>query len=570
VKGEWGGERGTLSWTDLVDAATVGLSRRPLRVDGVGGAAGTGIGLRGPAEVYGGVLDGADPAGAVLDAAALVSAARRAGAQAAGEGRAAGAGPAAGGVQAAEGRPAAGGVREPARAEADTAPELPPRAAGVVRRAMAADLTILADLLAEAGRRGYRVPAPMLPALLDLAVRDTALRAAVAGTLGQRGRWLAGYRPDWQRVAEAGVPRVPDDPGVWETGRRDERLGYLSQLRARDPAAARDLLMAGWGRETGDDRARLLGVLAGGLAATDEAFLAAALADRKEAVRDEAARLLARLPGSAFSRRAADRAAGLLRIERHALRRRLVAQRPAEGKLAAVVAAAPLELWEERFGLEPAQIVALPVEGAPAAEVQAGWRAAAIRAASPVWAEALLAAGPEALRAGGTDVVSGASGAGGSFGWGAAGWRDPAEWRRPAGWPEDAELAAVLTPQAQSARGVALLTGAALAGTAPGRAGLTRAAGAAALAEVAGYPGPWPDELARAVLEVVWSAVTGPAPWSGPLLAAAARNLPVTGPADYAAALTELAGTSPPAWSAPLRRTAGAVAARRTFAEEIR
>ncbi|HEY0718738.1 MAG TPA: hypothetical protein VGD68_14060, partial [Streptosporangiaceae bacterium] len=219
------------------------------------------------------------------------------------------------------------------------------------------------------------------------------------------------------------------------------------------------------------------------------------------------------------------------------------AGRPAEGTLAAVVAAAPLELWERRFGLPAAQIVALPVEGAPAAEVQAGWRAAAIREASAGWAEALLAAGPQALRAGGT------GGTGGSFGPGVA------------GWPEDGELAAVLTPQARVARGVALLAEAAR-GT---------AAGAAALAEVAGYPGPWADELARAVLEVVGrSTAAGAGRWSGPLLTAAARNLPVTGPDDYATALTELADTSPAAWSAPLRRAAGAVAARRTFLEEIR
>jgi hypothetical protein len=542
------GSGAELSWADLVDMATVGLTRRPLRSSGP-------VELAGSAGAYGGALDRADPAGTVLDAAALVSAAQRAGMQ------------------------AADGVRGPGRAEPDTAPELPARAAGVVRRAMGADLGVLTDLLGEAGRRGYRVPAPMLPALLDLAVRDAGLRAAVAGVLGQRGRWLAGYRPDWQRVAEAGVPRVPDDPAVWETGRRDERLGYLTQLRARDPAAARDLLAAGWDRETGDDRALLLGVLAGGLSAADEAFLTAALADRKGAVRDEAARLLARRPGSAFSRQAADRAAGLLRVEQHALRRRLIAGRPAEGTLAAVVAAAPLEVWEERFGLAPGQIVALPVEGAPAAEVQAGWRAAAIREASPVWAEALLAAGAEALRADGTSgagvagVASragGASGAGGilspggaggNVGRGGAGWRDPAEWRRPAGWPEDAELAAVLTPQARTARGVALLA----------EATRGMAAGAAAVAEVTGYPGPWADELARAVLEVVWrSTVSGPGRWSGWLLAAAGRNLPVAGPVDYAAALTELADTSPPAWSAPLRRAAGAVTARRTFAEEIR
>jgi len=518
-----------LSWSDLVDAATLGLTRRPLRSTELGGVAGR----------YSGVLDGQDPAGTVLDAAALVSAGQRAG------------------VLVAE------GVRGPAAADPDTGPELPRRAASVVRRAMGAEPGVLADLLAEAGRRGYRVPAPMLPGLLDLAGRDVSLRAAVAGVLGSRGRWLARYRPDWQRVAEAGVARVPDDPAVWETGRRDERRGYLAQLRARDAAAARELLAAGWARETGDDRAGLLTVLADGLGPDDEEFLDAARADRKSAVRDEAARLLARLPGSAFSRRAADRAAALLRVERHALRRRLVAGPPAEGTLAQVVGAAPLVLWEERFGLSPKQLVGLPVEGAAVAEVQAGWRMAAVREGNAAWAEALLVGGPEALGSAGAGGMSGVGVAGGGRG---TGWRDPAQGRRPAGWPEDAELAAVLTPQARATRGAALL-----GELAAGRVSLASAGAAAALTEVAGYPGPWPDELAGAVFGVLRRGLAaGPGRWSGPLLAAAARNLPVTGPHDYAAALTELADGSPPIWSAPLRRTAGAVAARRTFLEEIR
>jgi hypothetical protein len=565
-----------LSWEDLVDAATVGLARRPLRAAGSPDSGVGPVGLAGPAGVYGEVLDEADPAGAVLDAAALVSAARRAG------------------------MPVATGVRGPVGAEPDLAPELPPRAADVVRRAMAADAGVLADLLDEAARRGYRAPAPMLPGLLDLAVRDTGLRPAVAGVLGQRGRWLTRYRPDWLRVAEAGVPAVPDDPAVWATGRRDERLGYLAQLRDRDPAAARDLLAGGWDRETGDDRALLLGVLEAGLSGADEGFLEAALEDRKGSVREGAARLLARLPGSAFSRRAAERAAGLLRVERHPLRRRLVVEPPEEGTLAAVVAAAPLGVWEEIFGLEAAQIVALPVMGGRAAEVHAGWRAAAVREADSEWAEALLAAGPQVLQAGGADEAdvtggnSGGSGGSGSFGrQGRAGWREPGAWRRPAGWPEDVELAAVLTPEGRAARGAALLGGAA-----PGSA-----AGNAAAAEVAAYPGPWPDLLARAVIDVLRrGAAAGPGGAAGTLLGAAARNLPVGGDADrpvtgspdgpvtgspdgpvggspdgpvggaadYAAALTELADNGTPGWAPLLRRAAGAVAARRTFMEEIR
>ena len=56
------------SYVQLVAAATVGVAQRPIEVAELPGAAAAHVGL----------LD-ADPAGAVLDAAALLDAARRAG-----------------------------------------------------------------------------------------------------------------------------------------------------------------------------------------------------------------------------------------------------------------------------------------------------------------------------------------------------------------------------------------------------------------------------------------------------------------------------------------------------------
>src|SRR6202035_4931678 len=61
----------TLSYDDLVAAATVAITRRTLAVTGLGGAAAG----------YDGVLDAGDPAAALLDAAALLTVARRAGVQ---------------------------------------------------------------------------------------------------------------------------------------------------------------------------------------------------------------------------------------------------------------------------------------------------------------------------------------------------------------------------------------------------------------------------------------------------------------------------------------------------------
>jgi hypothetical protein len=564
----------TASYDDLVAAATIGLSHRPLHVTGLTGAA----------AAHAGVLESGDQAAALLDATALMVAARRAGAR------------------------AAAGVACPVPAAEDTAAELPERAADLLEQARLADPALLASLLTTAASLGYRAPAPLLPALLDAAAKDHALRSPVAAVLGARGRWLAAYRSDWRSVADAAAPgragpdtAIPDPagsgagrpdpagsgagrpdpagpdaggpvaagagpaadgPAVWETGRRPERRGYLTALRARDPAAARDLLAAGWSAETADDRADLLGVLARGLSAADEEFLERVLDDRKASVRAAARRLLAQLPGSAFTRRAARRATALLRLEQHGRHLRLAATRPDRADLAAIrdgitarpptaaigpgswlliqmISAAPLAGWVTGLGLDPGQLASLPVAGDLRVDVHAGWRLAAIDQASSPWAEALLAV-PEPGQA---------------------------IQRPPDAWPRDFQLAALLDPPARATRAAALLA--------------TAAAMPHALTEVRNCPGPWPCCLAEAVMAALRRTVTSAARlgtavtragWPEELVAVAGRSLPAAGPTDYAAALRRLAHIDrcPPHWSSALRRAGAAIAVRRAFLEEIR
>jgi hypothetical protein len=568
-----------VTYDDLVAVATVGLSHRTLPLTGPSGAALSGV----PAE-HVAALEAGDQGTALLDAAALLVSARRAGA-----------------------RPAAG-VARPEPAPADQAPELPARAAGLLVQALVLDELLLADLLTVAARAGYRAPAPLLPQLLDAAVKRPALRPAVAAGLGARGRWLAGHRPEWQRVSDAAPPadepppagapppvrdpaRVTGDLGrsaggagvsdagvsaaaesgpvavgwageaadIWETGRRGERRAYLEALRGRDPAAARDLLAAGWSRETGDDRADLLTVLADGLSGDDEEFLETALDDRKATVRAAARGLLSALPGSAYTRRAVDRAAPLLRVEPRTVRRDwlvaslpevpdeaavrdgIVARPPGPGigaqawLLTQLIAAVPLAEWVARFGRDEAAIVALPVSGGLGSDVRAGWRRAAVRQGSQPWAKAILSVGePGTVSA------------------------------RPAvAWTSDDRLAEILPPAWRAERAVALL-----AGSAPD---------AAAVAEVARCPGPWPDSLAAAVMAAL-SRAAGSATrqyWPDQLAAAAGRHLPVTGEPggiDYAAALERLAGHEKclTSLAEALRQAAEVIRLRRSFATQIR
>lgn len=503
------------TWDELVSAATVGTDARPLAIDA----------LPGPAAAHATSVTGDDPAAAVLDAAALLVAARRAG-------------------QVPDTEPTPG--RVPARS--DRAPELTPLAGEVVARRLAVrNPLLLAALLDAAGDAGRVLPPPLLPALLDAAERDRPLRPLVARVAGERGRWLAGYRAEWAWLAGPAPGVDLGDPEVWRTGGRAARHAHLTALRAGDPAAARELLVAGWDRETGDDRALFVAVLAEGLSLADEPFLEAALDDRKATVRATAARLLATLAGSGYRSRAAAAAAAAVQVRRSVLGSRLVTTPPAwtpvlgrDGVaeipppgvgigagawlLAQVVRAAPLSTWGD-----PARTVALPVEDGLAPEVHSGWRAAAVRERDQRWLAALLAAPPR------LDEHTAAF--------------------RAQVWIGDAELAAALPP-AQRARRVADL--------------LRTEPAALRIVELDACPRPWPAPLADAVLHRLLSAAARGEPIT-PGVRELVRYAGVGLPGELADELHDHAQRAPAqtSWPATLRGLAATVSIRRTFAREL-
>ena len=259
------------------------------------------------------------------------------------------------------------------------------------------------------------VPPDRLPPVLDAATADPALRAAAVAAAGARGQWLAGRNPRWAWASGGG----PDPATTWATGSAPARRLLLERLRATDPSAALQLLASTWATEAADDRATLVAALATGLGADDEAFLEAALDDRGKQVRQVAADLLSRLPGSRLAGRMAERSRPLLRIAGQggarvevtlpedvdpAMVRDGVVARPSTGSgerswwLHQLVAATPLATWTEAMGEPPRRLVQL---ADPA--VRRAWAAAAARQRDEEWALALLDAGdvdePELLGA---------------------------------------------------------------------------------------------------------------------------------------------------------------------------
>jgi hypothetical protein len=254
------------------------------------------------------------------------------------------------------------------------------------------------DTAAAAGRV---VPARLLPQVLDLAT-TSAVRRAARAVVGERGRWLAARNPDWSWVTDEGRAEQAAD-----------RVSAIASLRSADPDAGRALVEQTWATDSAQHRAAALGALRVGLGPADEPFLERCLDDRARSVREEACRLLDRLPGSARAARMADRLRPLLSYS-GGFRRRLDVLLPDDPDVAAardglvdpgpvgsrraywrdqVVRGAPLEVWTDAVRGGPEKVVTL-VRGYEDSLLLALVDAAAGRGDVP-WARALLAVRPD-------------------------------------------------------------------------------------------------------------------------------------------------------------------------------
>ncbi len=297
-------------------------------------------------------------------------------------------------------RPARPG--EPARAADEEQDAVSRRAAERLVRILGGEHErVLPEWLAVAAGAGRRVPAYLLPELLHRGRRDDSIRADLGVLAGRRGRWLAERNPVWAYLLEEPTGET------WELGRAADRRDHLRRLRAAEPGEARRLLESSWERETPEDRAVFVEVLAEGLSMDDEPFLESALDDRRREVRQWAANLLTRLPASRLSRRMAERARTCLTVgpatitveapsscdkamERDGIRPKTprgVGERA--WWLQQVIARAPLQMW----GVPPGEMLRKKILDWDS-EVKTAWVRAAVLQREPEWARAMFAWDP--------------------------------------------------------------------------------------------------------------------------------------------------------------------------------
>ncbi len=364
-------------WEDLAAAALIGTARRhapPLP------------------SVLGPGREGAAHEVALLDAAALGAAVRRAGA-------------------------AAGERRGLEPAEDDVQPLAPPRAVHLLELLLhqspvgkTLSPQLVGAWLRAAAAHHRRAPHHLLPALLDLATQHDDLRPATLRVGDARAAWLVRVNPAWAwpegATSAVGSP-AGVDPVEWAREPREDRRAVLAQVRAAEPAHGRALVESTWHTDAAADRSAHLAALRTGLGPDDEPLLERALDDRSAKVREVAADLLDALPRSARASRHAARLRPLLRV-RGTLRKTLEVDLPVDPDdagardglvrptrtgslrgwwLQRLAAGAPLEVWTDATRADPAttwRMLSQP-------DARAGIVEAVVSRRDPAWAAAVAA-----------------------------------------------------------------------------------------------------------------------------------------------------------------------------------
>ncbi len=210
--------------------------------------------------------------------------------------------------------PAAGvDVPEPSAADGADCPRAAEDVLLLLMRGVHAEL--LPAWLTLAHEKGASVPHACLVPLLEQGMGKPALREKLLPVLGERGRWLLAQNPEWRARYAGGAVDAAAVDLAWNTGVPAQRAAALRAMRAADPAAALASLQSGWAQEAPDLRAALLPCLEVRLSLADEAFLEAALDDKRKEVRGIARELLAILPGSQLSARCAARMEALFTLQ---------------------------------------------------------------------------------------------------------------------------------------------------------------------------------------------------------------------------------------------------------------
>jgi hypothetical protein len=274
---------------------------------------------------------------------------------------------------------------------------------------------LLPEFLSALAGSGHRLPEEVLPDALDAGRKDIKLRNLIAGVIGKRGEWLASLNEEWDFVA------AKADVKDWETASRPSRVSVLRELRKNNPPDAIGLLASTWKQDGPEDRVAFMEELQIGLHSGDEDFLESALDDRRKEVRKKSAELLVRLPESKLVGRMIERTRALVtasgasgskllraltrqskiqvtlpEVCDESMRRDGIEPTPPKGMgekawwLRQMVAAIPITFWNDHLGLQAGQCVQDAEKTDYAKVLLPAWATATKRGRHVEWTQAIL------------------------------------------------------------------------------------------------------------------------------------------------------------------------------------
>ena len=271
---------------------------------------------------------------------------------------------------------------------------------------------VLPEFFELAAKNGRVLPPQFLSEILDLGASKRDLRKFILPVTGERGRWLARHRDEWQWALE-----TEDSDDAWETGQRDERLSLLETLRRHNPSSARELLKAAWPGESAKDRAAFLEVLRIETGKTDEEFLTKILqTDKSGEVRRVAYDLLLKIDDSELVKSLVERAASMFSFKAGGLlsKPKIEIDFPADFekkddvlnvpeiyldqkglggkavKIAKLLQSIPPKIWEEKFSARKEDIIEAAKQSEWQKALLTGFKSGAVNFADAEWLMAVL------------------------------------------------------------------------------------------------------------------------------------------------------------------------------------
>ena len=140
----------------------------------------------------------------------------------------------------------------------------------------------------------WRISEELLPDLMDLGIKQKEFRKSISKIVGERGKWLVAFNPEWNYILENQLSADFD----FMTASRRERIAYFSELRNSQATESIAFLSEIWKEEDAQSKVEFLKCLEISLGNQDLKLLELAVKDSRKEVRTAALALLMKIPDS--------------------------------------------------------------------------------------------------------------------------------------------------------------------------------------------------------------------------------------------------------------------------------